>query len=135
VKKVFESDNNTLATIIAKTVLTKFFTLYSSMKQPEKMMDVYFKRSILSGVRAKYVKDGKRVACRILTVKKEDCRLQIELKREKTIIDVSSPANVIIPKSIRLPKPKKARAQDEEQEEDESNEDNPDTHTDKNNDG
>lgn len=103
VRKVFESDNNSVSTIIAKNILAKFFSFYSSMKNSEKFMHVYHQRFILSGTKIKLIDDGKKRSCKVLSVRIEDCALIVETK-DKKIRHLTKPASVIIPKSIKLPK-------------------------------
>ena len=101
VRKVFESDNNSIATIIAKNILNKFFPLYANLKSPAKFMQTYHQKFILSGVKTKYIEDGKKKSCKVLSVRPEDCALIVE-KRDKGILEITTPASVIIPKTVRL---------------------------------
>ena len=103
IKKVFESDNNSVATIIAKTILSKFFSLYPSMKNHTKFMNIYRQKFALAGTKVKYITAGKRSSCRILNVDPDDCGLIVELK-DKSIKKITTPTSVIIPKTVKLPK-------------------------------
>ena len=103
VKKVFESDNNSVSTIIAKNILAKFFTYYATMKNSAKFMHKYHQRFILSGVKVKLFEDGHRTRGKILSVRTEDCALIVEGKN-KEILYLTKPASVIIPKSVKLSK-------------------------------
>ena len=100
IKKVFESDNTSVAVIIAKTLLSKFFPLYANIKNPQKFMNKYKERFALGGVRLKYLADGKKKACKALGVNPTDCALIVE-NRGEGIIHITNPNIVIIPKSIR----------------------------------
>lgn len=103
IRKVFESDNNSISTIIAKNVLNKFFPLYVNMKSSAKFMQIYRQRFILSGIKIKLIEDGKRHTCKVLSINPENCALLVEA-RDKSIRTVTTPASVIVPKTIRLGK-------------------------------
>ncbi|MBQ8689458.1 MAG: hypothetical protein IJ515_03745 [Clostridia bacterium] len=105
IKKVFESDNDSVTTIIAKTVLNKFLPFYSTMKTSNKFMKIYKQRFLLLGVRAKYIEDGRKRACRIVELDPASCELTIEFS-DRTRRRISSPTSLIMPKSIKLPKNK-----------------------------
>ena len=66
IRTVFEADNTSVAMIIAKTVLNKFFTLYRDLKSPEKHMDVYRTKFALIGKRIKYLSDGKKKSAKVV---------------------------------------------------------------------
>lgn len=100
IKKVFESDNTSVAVIIARTILSKFFSLYSKIKNPSKFMNKYKERFALGGVKIKYIDDGKKTTCKALGVNPTDCALIVEL-RDKSIIHITKPNSVIIPKVIK----------------------------------
>ena len=79
IKKVFESENSSISLIIAKNILSKFFSLYPKrVKSPEKVIEVYKRKFILSGVKAKFLEDGKKKRCKILGIDGSDGRLIIE---------------------------------------------------------
>lgn len=103
VRKVFESDNNSVSTIIAKNILSKFFTYYSNLKNSTKFMQLYHRRFILSGTKVKIIEDGRRTRAKVLSVRADDCALIVEA-RDKTIKHLTNTASVIIPKSIKLSK-------------------------------
>ena len=103
IKKVFESNSTTITSIIAQSVLSKFFTLYANMKNTAKFMNVYRKKFVLHGVKIKKIQDGKKTACKVLSVNNSDCSLMVENK-DGTVEKIITPASVIIPKSVRLPK-------------------------------
>ena len=65
IKKVFSTENNSIATIVAKNVISKFFPLHSSLKNPDKFMSLYMQKFILTGTKVKYLKDGKRHTCKV----------------------------------------------------------------------
>ena len=100
IKKVFASEVNTLAMIVAKNVISKFFPLYSSLKTPEKFMSLYMQKFILTGTRVKLLKDGKKQSCKVVGIDPKTCSLLLEGKG-KTRITATSPTSVLIPKIIR----------------------------------
>lgn len=103
IKKVFESENTSLSLIIAKNVLEKFFALYPKrLKTPDRFMEVYKRKFILSGVNAKYIENGKRKKCKILGIENSDFRLIIEA--DGKIKHISGSKNLILPKIIKIKK-------------------------------
>ena len=101
IRKVFESENASVAMIIAKTVLTRFFAAYTDIKNPGKMMDIYKGRFILTGKKIKYVEGGKRHICRVVDVDRQTATLTVELRGgEKR--KITSPSGVIIPNKIKI---------------------------------
>lgn len=103
VKKVFERDNNSVATIIAKNILSKFFTLYPSMKNHTKFMNIYRQKFALAGVKVKHVTPDGKTTCRVLSIDPDDCGLLVEAK-DKSVKKITTPTSVIIPKSVKIPK-------------------------------
>ena len=103
IQKVFASDNHSMATIIAKNIISKFFPLYSGLKNSEKFMTLYTRKFILTGVRVKMLKDGKKQACRIVGVDPESCALLLDAGN-RTRVTVTSPTAVQIPKTVRVGK-------------------------------
>ncbi len=103
IQKVFASDNHSMATIIAKNIISKFFPLYSGLKNSEKFMTLYTSKFILTGVRVKMLKDGKKQACRIVGVDPESCALLLDAGN-RTRVTVTSPTAVQIPKTVRVGK-------------------------------
>lgn len=95
VKKVFESGNLSVGMIIAKSILNKFFTVYSSCKSPEKFMDIYKQKFMLYGKKIKYLSNGKKRSCRVVDVSKETCALLVEASSD--FFEITSPRSVIIP--------------------------------------
>lgn len=102
IKKVFESDNTSVAIIIARTILSKFFPLYSNIKNPSKFMNKYKERFALGGVKIKYNDNGKKTTCKALGVNPTDCALIVEM-RDKSIVHITKPNSVVIPKTIKKP--------------------------------
>ncbi len=103
IKKVFEEDNNSIAMIIAKNILNKFFPYYQKMKSSSKFMLDYQQKFILSGVKVKLIEGGKKTSCKVLSVSREDCSLIVEA-RDKSIRHITRPASVIIPKAVKITK-------------------------------
>lgn len=99
VRTVFEAENASVAMIIAKTVLNRFFMLYRDLKSPEKHMDLYRAKFALIGAKIKYLSDGKKKSAKVIDVDKKNCTLIIETKDSSTI-KVTSPSMVIIPNKL-----------------------------------
>ena len=103
VRKVFESENSSIAMIIAKTVVNKFFPLYANMRTNTKFMNHYRQSFLLHGKKIKYTVNGKKKSCKVLGINNDDGALIVELKNGE-IKHITSPAGVIIPKKIKIPK-------------------------------
>lgn len=103
VKKVFEKDNNSVPMIIAKNILSKFFPLYSGMKNTAKFMDSYRQKFIFRGKRIRFNLNGKKLRLKVLSFNEQDCSLLVEDPSGKPMT-VSSPKSIILPKRIRLKK-------------------------------
>ena len=99
VRQVFESENLSIGTIIAKTILNRFFSIYKDLKNPSKYMDVYRNKFALTGKKIKYIADDSKISVRVLGVDKDTCALIVEDSKGE-IINVSSPSSVIIPKKL-----------------------------------
>lgn len=105
IRKVFESENTSISMIIARTVLSKFIMLYSTMKSSSKFMDVYSKRFILRGRRIKYLTSERKHNAKVLGVDMKSGALIVETKGGN-VENIISPKSVLIPKRIRLPRTK-----------------------------
>ncbi len=101
IRKVFESENISISMIVARTVLTKFFSFYTKIKNSSKFMNVYAQKFILRGVRVKYEHEQKKRICKVLGVDKKTGTL-ILTDRRGNVIEVFSHKSVIIPKKIKL---------------------------------
>ena len=87
--------------IIAKDILSKFFSLYPKLKYTEKFMEEYKSRFILTGKRVTFLEYGKKRRCKILNVDSSDCSLLVEVKGD-LIKKIFSAKNVFIPKKIKF---------------------------------
>ena len=103
IRKVFEDENESVEMIMAKTVLNKFFAVYSSMKNPEKYMDLYQRKFILRDKKIKQVVDGKKRALKVVDVDPKTCALTVEKRRGETE-KITSPFGIIVPNKIKLDK-------------------------------
>ena len=102
IKQVFVDDNDSLAVIIARNVLDKFFKLYVNFKTSRKFMDIYASRFILRGTVVKYNDGTKRRSCKVYGVDKKTGALLLEVNKNGIPEPVFSPNLVQIPKRIRL---------------------------------
>ena len=100
IKKVFETGNDSISIIIAKTILHKFFTVYAGLKSPAKHMDTYARRFILVDKRIKYIKDGKKHKCRVIGINKQTGALNVDIGKGESM-QITSPSGVIIPSKIK----------------------------------
>ncbi|MBP3369925.1 MAG: hypothetical protein J6L85_04145 [Clostridia bacterium] len=98
-RQVFEDNNSSVAMIIAKTVLNKFFAIYRDIKSPEKYMDAYTGKFALSGKKIKYIEDGRKKRGRVIEVDKKNCTLIIE-GSDGIQLRINSPSSIIIPNKI-----------------------------------
>ena len=102
IKKVFESENTSISLIIAKNILSKFFSFYpKKVKSPEKIVDVYKRKFILSGISTKYIEDGRKKNCKILGINSADGTLIIETS-DGVKKHINGTKNIIIPTKIKL---------------------------------
>ncbi len=102
VKKVFESENTSISMIIAKNILSKFFSFYPrGLKSPEKVMDVFKKRFILAGVKITYSENNKKKKARIVAIDTDNGTLMISA-RDGKIKRLASRRGVFIPDRIKL---------------------------------
>ena len=99
IRKVFESENASIPIIIAKNILNKFFSFYSTIKSGSKFMDIYRQKFLLRGQKVRYHTNGKRQSCRVLGIKTDDASLIVEDKNKK-VVYISTPNKVTIPKKI-----------------------------------
>ena len=99
VRQVFENENLSIGTLMAKTILNKFFSIYRDMKNPSKYLDVYRNKFALTGKKIKYLNGDRKVSVRVMGVDKDTCSLIVENSKGE-ITNVTSPANVIIPKKL-----------------------------------
>ena len=100
IRKVFEPGNDSIAMIIAKSILQKFFNAYASLKNPAKYMDMYARRFILTDKKIKYLKDGKKHNCRVVGIDKDTCSMTVDVGRGE-LLKITSPSSVVIPNKIR----------------------------------
>ncbi|MBQ8719687.1 MAG: hypothetical protein IJY65_01495 [Clostridia bacterium] len=105
VKRVFEEDNSSLGSIIAKNIINNFFKFYINIKSTAKFMDIYRKKSVLIGEKVVYLSGGKRKRCTAVGIDAETGALLIEAK-DGNIISVSSPTGIILPKTVKKQKSK-----------------------------
>ena len=109
IRKVFESENASLSMIIGRTVLTRFFAFYPSVKTPQKFMDAYMAHFALRGQSVKLLKDGKQTRVKVLSVDSKDGALMVE-NRKHEVSRITARGSVILPKRIRLQKDERAKA-------------------------
>ena len=101
IRKVFESDNSSVYVIIAKTILNKFFPLYSNIKNHTKFMDIYRQKFIMRGQKIRYVSSEGKETCKVLRVDEDNCSLMVE-DSHKNIIHIYTPNKVTVPKKISI---------------------------------
>ncbi len=101
IRKVFESDNSSVYVIIAKTILNKFFPLYSNIKNHTKFMDIYRQKFIMRGKKVRYASSEGKQTCKILGVDPNNCSLMVEDSHKK-IINIYTPNKVTVPKKISI---------------------------------
>ncbi|MBQ1260780.1 MAG: hypothetical protein IIX96_02080, partial [Clostridia bacterium] len=96
IKKVFESENTSISMIIAKTVLNKFFQLYSGIKNTQKYMTVYANKFIQRSHTVKYIEDGKKKTGKILGINPENGALVVDNKRQG-IVNLGAKHKIVVP--------------------------------------
>ena len=103
IKSVFENESDSTELIIAQNILAKFFPLYFNIKNKSKFMDVYKLKFAMRNHKAKYLSDGRKKRCKITAVNAESGALVVQTKKG-VAREISSPANVILPKKVRAKK-------------------------------
>ena len=106
IRKVFESDNTSISMIIARTVLSKFIMLYSTMKTSSKFMNTYSERMILKGKTVKYLASDKKYTCKVVGIDSKSGALVVE-RKDGTLENIFSKKSVMIPRRVRLPRVKR----------------------------
>ena len=101
INKVFNSENTSIAMIIARNILSKFFAFYPNLKSSNKFMDIYKDKFALRGCRIKYGCGPKKRRTKVLGIDKEDGTLLVESKGG-SVEKVCSPIYVILPKRVKL---------------------------------
>ena len=99
VRQVFEEDSLSIAMIMAKTVLNKFFAIYRELKNPSKHINTYISKSVLIDKKIKLIDDGKKKSCKVVGINRENLALMVE-GRDGKKQEIISPSNVIIPNKI-----------------------------------
>ena len=103
IRKVFESENASLPMIIGRTVLSRFFALYPSVKTPQKFMDDYTKRFVLRGQTVKRrFEDGRLERAKALGVDPKSGALMLQVGKGE-VLRVTNRGSVVLPKKIRMP--------------------------------
>lgn len=105
IKEVFEKDNTSVTMIIAKKILSKFFSYYQTLKNSTKFMEVYNERFVLRSKKVKYLGDSRKRYCKVLGVHSASGALMLEMP-DSTVVHVTSPSLVVTPKRIRIKKQK-----------------------------
>ncbi len=100
IKKVFDKEDTSLSLLMAKSILNKFFTVYTSLRAPAKFVEMYKKNFILSGKVIKYVDETGKHKCRVLGAS-DDCMLIIEDKN-KQIRNISNRKSIIMPTKFKI---------------------------------
>ncbi len=101
IKKVFESDNQSVGMIVAKSIISRFFTVYQDIKNPEKHIALYRRKFILTGKKIKYLSGDKKITCKVVDVDPQNFSLICE-KTSGEKISITSPSSVAIPKKIKI---------------------------------
>ena len=99
VRQVFEDNNLSVSMIIGKTILNKFFSVCTELKNHTKQFNLYASKFALADKKIIYLEDGKKRSARVISVNKDDLTLIIET-RDGRKINISSISSVIIPSKI-----------------------------------
>ncbi len=101
VKQVFEKDRLSIGMMMAKTVLDKFFSLYSGIKTSDKYQKYYFNKFGLKDAKVKYLDGDKLRFATVTGIDKETLALIIKNKQGDEI-RIFKPSSVIIPGRINF---------------------------------
>ncbi len=100
VKRIFEKDNPSLAMMMVKTILDKFFLAYSNIKATENHKKYYVSKFALLNAKVKYIDGDKRRNATVVGIDKESLSLIIDTRSQGEIV-ISKPSAVIIPSRIK----------------------------------
>ncbi len=101
IRKVFDDENPSVAMLIARTVLNRFFTIYADIKNPSKHMNFYKQKFSYYGKWVIFIKDGKKTVGKIADVDKKTCVLIVsDLKGQN--YNVTSPSSIILPQRFGI---------------------------------
>jgi hypothetical protein len=64
-------------------------------------MDTYVRKFALTDKRIKYIKDGKKRTCRVVSVAKDTCAITVDIGKGE-LIQIASPSGVITPSKIQI---------------------------------
>lgn len=101
IRKVFDDENPSVAMLVGRTVLNKFFKVYMDIKNPTKHMDYYKQKFCYYGKKIKYFSDGKKHSGKIVDIDKKNCVLHIADSKGNTFI-VTSPSSIILPEKSNI---------------------------------
>lgn len=101
IRRVFDDESPSVSMLIARTVLNKFFTVYSDIKNPSKHMNFYKHKFAYYGKRIKFIKDGKKVPGKISDVDKKNCALIVEDTNGQSY-NITSPSSIAFPKHFDI---------------------------------
>ena len=101
VRKVFESENTSIAMIMARSVLNRFFRFYASIKSSTKFMNTYLEYFVLRDTVVKYDTGTKKKNCKVIGVDSKTGELIIEYPKGETP-HVKSQKSVPIPRKLKL---------------------------------
>ncbi len=101
IRKVFDDENPSVAMLVARTVLNKFFTVYADIKNPSKHMNLYKQKFANYGKRVVFTKDGKKYSGRITDVDKKNCVLIVSDTKGKTH-EISSPSSIVTTQRLKF---------------------------------
>lgn len=101
VKRIFEKDNPSLAMMMVKTILDKFFLAYSNIKATESHKKYYASKFALLNARVKYIDGDRRKNATVIGIDKETLSLIIATRTNGEIV-ISKPSSVIIPGRIKI---------------------------------
>ena len=100
VKRIFEKDNPSLAMMMVKTILDKFFLAYSNIKAADTHKKYYVSKFALLNAKVKYIDSDKCKNATVVGIDKNTLSLIITTK-SKGEITISKPSSVIIPGRIK----------------------------------
>jgi BirA family biotin operon repressor/biotin-[acetyl-CoA-carboxylase] ligase len=101
IRRVFDDERPSVSMLIARTVLNKFFTVYSDIKNPSKHMNFYKHKFAYYGRKIKFFKDGKKLPGKIVDVDKKNCALIIEDAKGHNY-SISSPSGIVFSRRLNI---------------------------------
>ena len=100
VRKVFQKEKLSVGMMMARSILDRFFQLYSNINDFEKYKKYYVDKFVLKDAKIKYIEDSKKRRVTVVGIDKENLSLVVK-KTFGTEFNIFTPSRVIIPGRLK----------------------------------